>query len=85
MVRRRNPPWTQVEVSRERLWNQAALMLVAARLRPIAATKWGTKRYLVPQESPRVYRWAEVHEPFIVPGGGSHVPTERLNPLPEHW
>ena len=25
---------------------QSALMLVAARLRHIAATKWGTKRYL---------------------------------------
>jgi putative transposase len=25
---------------------QSALMLVAARLRHLAATKWGTKRYL---------------------------------------
>jgi putative transposase len=25
---------------------QSALMLVAARLRHVAATKWGTKRYL---------------------------------------
>ena len=39
---------------------QSALMLVAARLRHIAATKWGTKRYLTAEllQTPRRQRSA---------------------------
>jgi hypothetical protein len=38
-------PFSRVQCASRRL-DSKALILVAARLRHVAATKWGTKRYL---------------------------------------